>query len=59
MPHSIKYSGPSSGRPGIDYPTLSEIPETSFNCGQQRYKGFFGDPDTNCQVITNAIKTVI
>ncbi|XP_055525208.1 uncharacterized protein LOC129718444 [Wyeomyia smithii] len=42
--------GPNSGRPGIDYPNLSEIPATSFSCKEQRYKGFFGDPETNCQV---------
>ncbi|XP_055587741.1 uncharacterized protein LOC129740153 isoform X2 [Uranotaenia lowii] len=42
--------GPNSGRPGIDYPNLAEIPETSFSCKEQRYKGFFGDPETNCQV---------
>jgi len=39
------------GRPGIDYPTLSVIPKTSFDCKTQRYKGFFGDPETHCQVI--------
>lgn len=38
------------GRPGIDYPTLSVIPKTSFDCKTQRYKGFFGDPETQCQV---------
>lgn len=42
--------GPNTGRPGIDYPALAEIPQTSFNCKDQRYKGFFGDPETNCQV---------
>ncbi|XP_055373701.1 myb-like protein AA [Condylostylus longicornis] len=42
--------GPNSGRPGVDYPNLAEIPPTSFNCKEQRYKGFFGDPETNCQV---------
>lgn len=42
--------GPNTGKPGIDYPALSEIPVTSFNCKEQRYKGFFGDPETNCQV---------
>ncbi|XP_062536959.1 uncharacterized protein LOC134205596 [Armigeres subalbatus] len=42
--------GPNSGRPGVDYPNLAEIPETSFSCKEQRYKGFFGDPETNCQV---------
>lgn len=42
--------GPNTGRPGIDYPALAEIPQTSFSCKEQRYKGFFGDPETNCQV---------
>uniref|UniRef100_A0A182KE49 Chitin-binding type-2 domain-containing protein n=1 Tax=Anopheles christyi TaxID=43041 RepID=A0A182KE49_9DIPT len=42
--------GPNTGKPGIDYPALAEIPETSFKCKDQRYKGFFGDPETNCQV---------
>lgn len=41
----------NQGRPGIDYPTLSVIPKTSFDCKTQRYKGFFGDPETKCQVI--------
>jgi len=39
------------GRPGVDYPTLSVIPKTSFDCKTQRYKGFFGDPETLCQVL--------
>ncbi|XP_050532849.1 uncharacterized protein LOC126900881 isoform X2 [Daktulosphaira vitifoliae] len=38
------------GRPGIDYPVFSTIPKTSFDCKTQRYKGFFGDPETHCQV---------
>lgn len=41
--------GPNTGRPGIDYPIFHEIPQTAFNCKEQRYKGFFGDPDTGCQ----------
>ncbi|XP_039493551.1 mediator of RNA polymerase II transcription subunit 15 isoform X1 [Drosophila santomea] len=45
-----KHPGPSTGRPGIDYPNYAEIPQTSFECTKQRYKGFFGDPETNCQV---------
>lgn len=40
----------NQGRPGIDYPILSVIPKTSFDCKTQRYKGFFGDPETHCQV---------
>ncbi|XP_031640677.1 uncharacterized protein LOC116352314 [Contarinia nasturtii] len=42
--------GPQSGEPGVDFPVFSVIPKTSFNCSEQRYKGFFGDPDTSCQV---------
>lgn len=42
--------GGTPGKPGVDYPALSSIPQTSFNCKTQRYKGFFGDPDTHCQV---------
>ncbi|XP_076258914.1 uncharacterized protein LOC143195545 [Rhynchophorus ferrugineus] len=43
-------AGGTPGKPGIDYPALSSIPTTSFNCKTQRYKGFFADTDTNCQV---------
>lgn len=50
-PHS---EGSTPGRAGIDYPTYSVIPQTSFSCKTQRYKGFFGDPDTSCQVIFSA-----
>lgn len=42
--------GGTPGHPGVDYPTYSRIPETSFTCKNQRYKGFFGDPETSCQV---------
>ncbi|CAG7732873.1 unnamed protein product [Allacma fusca] len=37
------------GVPGVDYPILSEIPFTGFDCQLQRYKGFFADVDTKCQ----------
>ncbi|XP_011303113.1 uncharacterized protein [Fopius arisanus] len=46
---AIKY-GATRGKPGIDYPAYAVIPETNFNCKEQRYKGFFGDPSTRCQV---------
>lgn len=49
----------NQGRPGTDYPTLSVIPKTRFDCKTQRYKGFFGDPETRCQVLNvfkNALK---
>ncbi|KAL4711393.1 hypothetical protein ACJJTC_016147 [Scirpophaga incertulas] len=42
--------GGTPGRPGIDYPVLTTIPETEFDCKTQRYKGFFADPATRCQV---------
>ncbi|XP_011501875.1 PREDICTED: uncharacterized protein LOC105365418 [Ceratosolen solmsi marchali] len=46
---SLKY-GATRGKPHVDYPAYTEIPETEFSCKQQRYKGFFGDPATGCQV---------
>ncbi|XP_015175769.1 PREDICTED: uncharacterized protein LOC107066044 isoform X2 [Polistes dominula] len=46
---SLKY-GVTRGKPNVDYPTYSVIPETEFSCKKQRYKGFFGDPSTGCQV---------
>lgn len=42
--------GGTPGKPGEDYPAYASIPSTRFNCKTQRYKGFFGDPETNCQV---------
>lgn len=63
MPESVIQSFPidtveggTPGKPGIDYPALSTIPQTTFSCKTQRYKGFFGDPDTNCQVINIYLK---
>lgn len=50
--------GGTPGKPGVDYPALSSIPQTSFSCKTQRYKGFFGDPDTNCQVRDRIIRTI-
>ena len=38
------------GMPGIDYPVFGEIPVTGFHCSDQRYKGFFADVETKCQV---------
>lgn len=49
IPPSLKY-GATRGKPHVDYPAYSTIPPTNFNCKQQRYKGFFGDPATRCQV---------
>lgn len=41
------------GKAGLDYPVYSVIPKTEFSCKSQRYKGFFADPETKCQVIIN------
>ncbi|XP_012217155.1 uncharacterized protein [Linepithema humile] len=46
---SLKY-GATRGKPNVDYPAYAIIPETDFSCKNQRYKGFFGDPATRCQV---------
>lgn len=37
------------GRPGIDFPVLAGIPQTTFNC--RRFgNGYFADLETQCQV---------
>ncbi|XP_031840062.1 uncharacterized protein LOC116430288 [Nomia melanderi] len=46
---SVKY-GATQGKANVDYPAYSSIPLTNFSCKEQRYKGFFGDPETGCQV---------
>lgn len=46
----LKY-GATRGKANVDYPAYSSIPRTNFSCKEQRYKGFFGDPETGCQVI--------
>ncbi|XP_076620779.1 uncharacterized protein LOC143341667 [Colletes latitarsis] len=46
---SVKH-GATRGEANVDYPAYSNIPFTNFSCKEQRYKGFFGDPDTGCQV---------
>ena len=35
---------------GPNYPTLSEIPVTSFRCEDMAAPGFFADVETQCQV---------
>lgn len=46
----LKY-GATRGKANVDYPAYSSIPRTNFSCKEQRYKGFFGDPETGCQVM--------
>jgi hypothetical protein len=55
---SLKY-GATRGKPHVDYPAYTDIPETEFSCKQQRYKGFFGDPATGCQVSLNLLIKLI
>ncbi|CAH0723786.1 unnamed protein product, partial [Brenthis ino] len=50
LPVTSDEEGGTPGRPGIDYPILTVIPPTKFDCKTQRYKGFFADPETRCQV---------
>lgn len=38
------------GEPDIDYPILSEIPSTSFDCNQQEFPGYYADVEARCQV---------
>lgn len=47
--------GGTPGVPGVDYPVLSTIPQTKFDCKTQRYKGFFADTEARCQVSTSQI----
>lgn len=37
------------GRPGIDFPVLAGIPQTTFNC-RKFGNGYFADLETQCQV---------
>ncbi|XP_055529041.1 uncharacterized protein LOC129721025 [Wyeomyia smithii] len=38
------------GDAGKDYPIYPEIPNTSFDCNQQRFPGYYADVETQCQV---------
>lgn len=39
------------GRPGIDFPVLTGIPQTTFNC-RDVGNGYFADLETECQVMS-------
>lgn len=39
------------GRPGIDFPVMTGIPQTTFNC-RDVGNGYFADLETECQVIS-------
>ncbi|ALC42148.1 CG5756, partial [Drosophila busckii] len=36
------------GTPGVDYPILSVVPQTSFVCNQ-RHEGYYADVESRCQ----------
>lgn len=38
------------GEPKVDYPILSRINATNFNCRDQKYPGFYADVELRCQV---------
>jgi len=35
---------------GVDFPVLTEIPQTGFDCNAQTYPGIYADPEADCQV---------
>lgn len=46
------------GRPGIDFPVLTGIPQTTFNC-RKFGNGYFADLETECQVRRSFSHTII
>lgn len=40
------------GRPGVDFPVMTTIPPTDFDC-HNFGNGYFADLDTSCQVFLN------
>ncbi|CAL8072057.1 unnamed protein product [Orchesella dallaii] len=55
-PHG--YEGVISGVAGTDYPILSEIVPTDFNCDDQQFSGYYADTDerARCQVFHVCLK---
>ncbi|XP_037071173.1 pupal cuticle protein 36a-like [Pollicipes pollicipes] len=41
--HSLKDTIPGGGEPGVDYPTLAVVPETSFSCEDYSTGGYYAD----------------
>ena len=37
------------GEPGVDYPILASIQETSFSCSGLIFGGYYADPEQECQ----------
>ena len=38
------------GEAGLDYPTLTNVPDTPFSCLNRVNGGYYADVDTGCQV---------
>ena len=47
---------PIPGVAGVDFPVLTEIPQTGFDCAAQDFPGIYADMDTDCQVSTELRK---
>lgn len=47
---SWDYSDTIPGVAGQDYPILSEVGRTIFNCNGRREGGYYADVDSGCQV---------
>ena len=47
---SLADSLPGGGVPGEDFPVLSEIPETNFQCNDQSVSGYYADSEAGCQL---------
>eukprot|EP00095_Tigriopus_kingsejongensis_P008045 maker-scaffold201_size263271-snap-gene-1.25 protein:Tk08045 transcript:maker-scaffold201_size263271-snap-gene-1.25-mRNA-1 annotation:"PREDICTED: uncharacterized protein LOC100901383" len=41
---------PIPGEAGVDYPVLTEVPETGFDCNAQTFPGIYADTGADCQV---------
>ena len=37
------------GEPGVDYPIMASVAETSFSCDGLIFGGYYADPETQCQ----------
>ena len=38
------------GEPGVDYPIMSSIEDTGFDCQGKVFGGFYADPGADCQI---------
>ena len=50
---------PIPGVAGVDFPVLTEIPQTGFDCAAQDFPGIYADMDADCQVSGITIDTAL